>query len=111
MLFRFLALQSFDNLSDEVLEYEKLYRCLFFRFLRLQTYRKVKDITAIWCKHDGLAQTGREWKVFANLDSFLSHQKLRARKEPIVDASVVKFPFQPNSCNGSKWVRFQKGNK
>ena len=97
LMFKVLILQSLYNLSDEAIEYQILDRLSFMRFLGLRLGSRVPDAKTIWLFREQLTGAGLAEELFRQFEAVLGESGFAARKEQIIDASIVQAPQQRNS--------------
>jgi transposase, IS5 family len=96
LMFKVLILQSLYNLSDEAIEYQILDRLSFMRFLGLRVGSRVPDAKTVWRFREQLTEAGLAEKLFGEFETVLGKSGFTARKEQIIDASIVQAPQQRN---------------
>ena len=89
LMFKILVLQSLYNISDDQLEFQIADRLSFMRFLNLALDDRVPDAKTIWLFRDDLTKAELTKTLFENFDSYLRDNGFAAKKEQIIDASIV----------------------
>ena len=105
LMFRMLALQALNNLSDEQVEYQVRDRLSFTRFLGLGIENGIPDGTTLWLFREKLAKAGLIEKLFDRFDQHLAAKGYMARGGQMVDATIVPVPTQRNSRDENEAVK------
>ena len=86
LMFKILILQRYYNLSDEQIEYQKLDRLTFCRFLGISLNDRVPDEKTIWDFRDRLINKGLDKELFELFGNLLEKHGLIAHVGKIIDA-------------------------
>ena len=119
VMVKLLVLQQWYGLSDEETERQAVDRLSFRRFLGYP--EKVPDSTTIWLFRERLAETGKDRRVWAELQRQLDEKGLRVRKGVAQDASFIEADPGPSNkprggeaktrrCRDGDWAKRPKGS-
>ena len=119
VMVKLLVLQQWYGLSDEETERQAVDRLSFRRFLGYP--EKVPDSTIIWLFRERLAETGKDRRVWAELQRQLDEKGLRVRKGVAQDASFIEADPGPSNkprggeaktrrCRDGDWAKRPKGS-
>ena len=95
-MFKVLILHSLYNLSEEAIGFQILDRLSFIRFLGLRLGSRVPDAKRAWRFRKQLTEAGLAEGLFGEFEAVLRKSGFTARKEQIIDASIVQAPPQRN---------------
>jgi IS5 family transposase len=105
MMFKILMLQSFNNISDDKIEYVINDRLSFQRFLGLTLDDRVPDAKTIWQFKHLLSKEDGIKRLFDLFEAQLDEKGIIAHKGSLVDASFVKVPIQRNSREENEKIK------
>jgi len=94
MMFKVLAIQAANNLSDERAEFLTNDRMSFMRFLGATLSDRVPDAWTIWLFREKLTQAEAIKPLFDRFDAALRASGYIAMSGQIVDATLVSAPKQ-----------------
>ncbi len=104
-MFKIFILQSRYNLSDDVMEYQIMYRLSFMRFLGLDFASRISDVKTIWLFRDRLEKHELTKPLFDKFDVCLRESGFEAKKGQIIDATIVKVPVQRNRREENEQIK------
>jgi len=94
LMFKVLAIQTINTLSDERTEYPINDRLPFIRFLELCLPDNAPDVKTIWLVRERLTRAGAIATLFDRFDAMLRGAGHIAMFGQILDASLVAAPRQ-----------------
>jgi len=120
MMVKILVLQAWHNLSDEELERQVTDRISFRKFLGFPA--KIPDYSTVWTFRERLKESGKDKRIWAELQRQLDAKGLNVKKGVIQDASFITTDpghakadeprgddAKTRRCKDGDWAK--KGNK
>lgn len=105
MMFKILAIQAANNLSDERAEFLINDRLSFMRFLGLGISDRVPEARTIWLFREKLTRAGVIEALFDRFNAALRASGYIAMSAQIVDASLIAAPKQRNTDDERKALK------
>lgn len=105
VLFKFLLIQRFYNLSDEDAEFQLLDRLSFQRFVGLTLADKAPDQNTLRLFREALVATQAEQMLFEAFNAHLSSLGLFPKQGVMIDATFVEVPRQRNSREENQAIK------
>jgi len=96
-MFKILAIQTLNNLSDERTEYLINDRLSFMHFLGLGLSDRVPDAKTIWLFREHLTRPGAIQRLFERFDAILRNAGYLPMSGQILGATLVAAPRQRNT--------------
>ncbi len=104
LMFKVLVLQHLFNLSGDQAEFQIRERYSFCRFPGLSPEGKVSDTKTVWVYRERQKERGLVDKLFSELLIQIDAAGFSARKEQIVDATIVPVPRQRNTREENRQI-------